>query len=104
MAAASAPAPPIAGRVLGGVLARRGAGQAGAERSVQVTSHGIVATVRPHAVGYREATAWSVFYIAVAGVFGLVFASQVGWGYGAWSRRGQVRPTADLDAEPRPAT
>ena len=43
----------------------------------------LLATVRPHAVGYREATVWSVFYIAVAVVFGLVFASQVGWGYGA---------------------
>lgn len=43
----------------------------------------LLATVRPHAVGYREATAWSAFYIAVAVIFGLVFASQVGWGYGA---------------------
>ena len=42
----------------------------------------LLATVRPHAVGYREATAWSAFYIAVAVVFGLVFASLVGWGYG----------------------
>src|SRR4029077_14091489 len=43
----------------------------------------LVATVRPHAVGYREAAAWSAFYIAVAVVFGLVLASLVGWGYGA---------------------
>ncbi|HEY1323899.1 MAG TPA: TerC/Alx family metal homeostasis membrane protein [Streptosporangiaceae bacterium] len=43
----------------------------------------LLATVRPHAVGYREAAAWSAFYIAVAVVFGLVFASVVGWGYGA---------------------
>ena len=42
----------------------------------------LLATVRPHAIGYREATAWSVFYITVAGVFGLVLATQVGWGYG----------------------
>jgi TerC family integral membrane protein len=34
-----------------------------------------VATLRPHAVGFREATAWSLFFIAVAVVFGLV----VGW-------------------------
>lgn len=27
--------------------------------------------VRPHRVGFREAAAWSVFYIAVAVVFGL---------------------------------
>ncbi|HEU5108024.1 MAG TPA: TerC/Alx family metal homeostasis membrane protein [Micromonosporaceae bacterium] len=39
-------------------------------------------TVRPHAVGFREATAWSVFYIAVALAFGLIFAGQVGWEYG----------------------
>jgi tellurite resistance protein TerC len=38
--------------------------------------------LRPHAVGFREATAWSVFYIAVAVAFGLVFASVAGWGYG----------------------
>jgi tellurite resistance protein TerC len=43
----------------------------------------LVATLRPHAVGYREAAAWSAFYIAVAVVFGLVFASVAGWGYGA---------------------
>jgi len=43
----------------------------------------LLATVRPHAVGYREAAAWSAFYIAVAVVFGLVFASQLGWGYGS---------------------
>jgi tellurite resistance protein TerC len=38
--------------------------------------------LRPHAVGFREATAWSVFYIAVAIAFGLVFASVAGWDYG----------------------
>ena len=43
----------------------------------------LLATVRPHAVGYREATAWSAFYIAVAVVFGLVLASLAGWGYGS---------------------
>ncbi|GII26124.1 tellurium resistance protein TerC [Planosporangium mesophilum] len=42
----------------------------------------VLGTVRPHAVGFREAAAWSVFYIAVAIVFGLVFATQVGWEYG----------------------
>jgi tellurite resistance protein TerC len=38
--------------------------------------------VRPHAVGFKEASIWSVFYIAVAIVFGFVLASQSGWGYG----------------------
>jgi tellurite resistance protein TerC len=37
---------------------------------------------RPHAVGFREATAWSIFYIAVAVVFGLVFAGVAGWDFG----------------------
>ena len=38
--------------------------------------------LRPHAVGFREATAWSVFYIAIAIAFGFVFASFAGWTYG----------------------
>lgn len=42
----------------------------------------LLATVRPHVIGYREAAAWSVFYITVAGVFGLVLATWAGWGYG----------------------
>jgi tellurite resistance protein TerC len=42
----------------------------------------ILATVRPHAVGYREAAIWSVVHIAVAVIFGVVFAGQVGWGFG----------------------
>jgi tellurite resistance protein TerC len=41
-----------------------------------------VGTVRPHAVGFKEATAWSAFYIGVAVAFGVVFASGAGWGYG----------------------
>ena len=42
----------------------------------------ILAMVRPHAVGYREAAAWSVFHVVVAVLFGVVFAGQVGWGFG----------------------
>lgn len=38
----------------------------------------ILAALRPHKVGFREATAWSVFYIAVAIGFGLWFL----WAYG----------------------
>jgi tellurite resistance protein TerC len=38
--------------------------------------------LRPHAVGFREATLWSVFYIAIAVAFGVVFASIAGWDYG----------------------
>jgi tellurite resistance protein TerC len=38
--------------------------------------------LRPHAVGFREATAWSVFYIAIAVAFGFVFAAIAGWDYG----------------------
>ena len=40
-------------------------------------------TVRPHAVGYREATAWSAFYVGAAVAFGLIFASLAGWRYGS---------------------
>lgn len=39
----------------------------------------ILAAMRPHKVGFREATAWSVFYIAVAIGFGLWFM----WAYGS---------------------
>jgi tellurite resistance protein TerC len=42
----------------------------------------VLAAVRPHAVGFREAVAWSLFYIAVAIGFGLVFAAQAGGDYG----------------------
>jgi tellurite resistance protein TerC len=42
----------------------------------------MVATLRPHAVGYREAALWSAGYIAVALAFGVVFAVLAGWGYG----------------------
>ncbi len=37
---------------------------------------------RAHAVGFREAVAWSVFYIGVAVGFGIVFGSLAGWDYG----------------------
>jgi tellurite resistance protein TerC len=42
----------------------------------------LVGTLRPHAVGFREATIWSIFYIAVAVVFGFIFANQAGWEFG----------------------
>jgi tellurite resistance protein TerC len=38
---------------------------------------------RPHAVEFREAVGWSVFYIAVAVGFGVVFGVLAGWRYGA---------------------
>ena len=41
-----------------------------------------LAIARPHQVGFREAVVFSMFYIAVAVAFGLVFASIVGWGFG----------------------
>src|ERR1044072_5396421 len=43
----------------------------------------LLATVRPHAVGYKEAAAWSVAYIAVAVALRFCFASLAGWGYGS---------------------
>ena len=42
-----------------------------------------VAARRPHAVGFREAVAQSVFYVGVAIAFGIVFGSIAGWDYGA---------------------
>ncbi len=42
-----------------------------------------VSAWRPHQVGFREAAAWSIFYIAVAIGFGVVFASIAGWDFGA---------------------
>ena len=41
-----------------------------------------LAAARPHAVGFREAVAWSLFYIGVAIVFGVVFAGWAGGEYG----------------------
>ena len=42
----------------------------------------LIIAARPHRVGFKEATWWSVFYIGAAVVFGLVFTSVVGWDYG----------------------
>ena len=42
----------------------------------------ILAAARPHRVGFREATAWSVFYIAVAVAFGIWFWMTYGSGAG----------------------
>jgi tellurite resistance protein TerC len=45
---------------------------------------------RPHAVGFREAVAWSVFYIAVAVLFGMAFGFIAGWEFGAQYFAGYV--------------
>lgn len=42
----------------------------------------VVIGLRPHRVGFREAVAWSTFYIVVALVFGLVFTAFAGWDLG----------------------
>ena len=42
-----------------------------------------LSAMRPHAVGFREAAAWSVFYIGVAIGFGVVFGMVAGWDFGA---------------------
>lgn len=42
-----------------------------------------LSAMRPHAVGFREAAAWSVFYIGVAIGFGVVFGLVAGWDSGA---------------------
>jgi tellurite resistance protein TerC len=41
-----------------------------------------LAAARPHRVGFTEAVLWSVFYIAVAVGFGVVFAAHAGGDYG----------------------
>lgn len=43
----------------------------------------ILAAARPHTVGFKEAVGWSIFYIAVAIAFGLVFAAQTGREFGS---------------------
>nr|WP_293767378.1 hypothetical protein [Sporichthya sp.] len=42
----------------------------------------VLASVRPHQVGFAEAAAWSVFYIGVAIAFGLWFTAAHGGDYG----------------------
>ena len=42
----------------------------------------VLAAIRPHKVGFREATAWSVFYIAVALGFGIWFTLAYGGDFG----------------------
>lgn len=43
----------------------------------------LIAALRPHRVGFGEATAWSVFYVLVAIAFGVWFASAYGGDFGA---------------------
>jgi TerC family integral membrane protein len=50
----------------------------------------LISSRRPHAVGFREAAAWSAFYIAVAIGFGLLFAAIAGWDFGAQYFAGYV--------------
>jgi tellurite resistance protein TerC len=38
---------------------------------------------RAHAVGFREAVLWSLFYVGVAVGFGVLFGTLAGWDYGA---------------------
>ncbi len=42
----------------------------------------VLAAARPHRIGFREASLWSVFYILVAIGFGIWFMSAYGGGYG----------------------
>ena len=42
----------------------------------------VLAAVRPHKVGFREAAAWSVFYIGVAIAFGVWFTLAYGGDFG----------------------
>lgn len=49
-----------------------------------------VSARRPHAVGFREAAAWSVFYVAVALGFGVVLGFVSGWEFGGQYFAGYV--------------
>jgi len=50
----------------------------------------LLGVFRPHAVSFREAVAWSVFYIAVAVAFGVVFGGIAGWDFGTQYFAGYV--------------
>ncbi len=50
----------------------------------------VVAARRPPVVGFREAAAWSGFYIGVALLFGVVFGALAGWGLGGQYFAGYV--------------
>jgi tellurite resistance protein TerC len=41
----------------------------------------LLATLRPHVVGFREAAFWSVFFVAAAAGFGAALAGLEGWQY-----------------------
>jgi tellurite resistance protein TerC len=41
-----------------------------------------VGALRPHSVGFREATVWSVLYIGIALAFGVVLGVIAGWDFG----------------------
>ncbi|RZS89477.1 tellurite resistance protein TerC [Motilibacter rhizosphaerae] len=49
-----------------------------------------VGVLRPHAVGFREASAWSVFYVAVALAYGVVVGLVAGWDFGGQYLTGYV--------------
>ena len=49
-----------------------------------------LAILRPHRVGFREATLASLFYVTVAIVFGVVFGSVAGWDFGGQYFAGYV--------------
>ena len=50
----------------------------------------LVAGRRPHAVGFREAAAWSVVYVGVAIGFGVALGAIAGWDFGAQYFAGYV--------------
>ena len=58
----------------------------------------IYAVRRPHAVGFKESVGWSVFYVGVAIVFGLVFSVWAGSEFGAQYFAGYiVEKTLSID-------
>ncbi len=49
-----------------------------------------LAVARPHRIGFREATIWSLFYIAMAIGFGIAFGAIKGWDFGGQYFAGYV--------------
>src|SRR5919197_1342939 len=54
-----------------------------------------LAAARPHVVGFREATLWSVFYVAVAVAFGVWFAIAYGGDAGTQDVDGKIVTRVD---------
>jgi|ERR1700722_18769693 predicted tellurium resistance membrane protein TerC len=56
-----------------------------------------VATLRPHAVGFREATLWSVVFVAVAVGFAFIGVKLIlHWAHGLWHGTPEISTSLSL--------